>query len=310
MPPFADWLRASWEDFRRRWGRLMTVIGVAGVATCVAALVPVLPAAVLSVLHLGSPWLVWAAAGLASLCAALWLSTWGQAAAVRVARFDEGAGESLSRAWAQTASFGWVITLTFLATAGGFALFVLPGVVLFVLLFFAPYYELSGEGAGMRSIGLSWARVAARPFDAALRLLAAFVISWAPSRIPYVGWLIAMFWAPFFLIASSRLADDLRAAAPEAAPPPWLPGLVAGLTLALVAGLGAATAGSLVLARRSLPLMAGMMTRAMSGGLDPDTGNALIAVLQHNATPEQQQKAYAFVMAGSSGTVSALPEGP
>jgi hypothetical protein len=305
MPSVADWLRASWEDFRRRWTRLMTVIGVTGAATAVAALLPLLPAFLAVFAGVGPAWAVWSAAGFCSLLGAVWLSTWGQAAVVRVARFDETAWQSLARSWGQTGSFGWVVTLSLLAMGGGFALFVLPGAVLFVLLFFAPFYEISGEAVGMEALGLSWSRTSARPFDASARLLVGFAVSWAPGLIPYVGWFIAPFWAPFGIVAASRLADDLRAAAPNAAPPRWLGAAVAGLTLALVAGFGAAAFGSLVLARRAMPALTSMLGRAAAGGIDPETQQALLAVAEQNATPEQTSRAYAFVLAQSTSAWSA-----
>jgi hypothetical protein len=65
-----------------------------------------------------------------------------------------------------------------------------------------------------------------------------------------------------------------------------------------------------LLARRTLPLATSMMDRAMRGGIDPDTGNALIAVLENTATPEQKQKALAFALAASSGTITLPPEAP
>lgn len=316
MPSVADWLRASWEDFRRRWTRLMTVIGVTAVATAVAAFLPLVPAVLVAAAGVGPAWAVWSVAGLASLLGVLWLSTWGQAAVVRVVRFDETAGQSLSRSWGQTASFGWVITLGVLAVGGGVALFVVPGIALFVLLFFAPFYEISGEAVGMEALGLSWSRTLARPLDAVVRLVVGFVVSWAPSLVPYVGWVVAPFWAPFGLVAASRLADDLRAAAPNAAPPRWMPLAVAGLSLALVAGFGAAAYGSVVLARRELPVFTSMLARAAAGGIDSETEQALVAVLEQKATPEQTSKAYSFIVsqstsawrvASSSATVEFAP---
>ncbi len=305
MPPFTDWLRACWSDYRRLWGRLMTVLGVAGAATLAAVAIPLIPALMLAVLRIGPLWAVVGLGAAASLTAALWASSWGQAAALRVVRYDEPPADSLSRAWGQTAAFGWVVTLTFLAMGGGFALFVFPGAVLTVLLFFAPYYEISGEGAGIQALGLSWARVAARPADAVLRLLAALILAWAPSQIPLVGWLIAMVWAPFGLVATSRLADDLRAASPDARSPEWMGRAVAGLSAVLLIGLLGASIGAAYLARRALPMASGMVGRLMAGGLDPASGQALLAVAQGTATPEQRSQAYHFAVAASSAAWNA-----
>ncbi|NNN06450.1 MAG: hypothetical protein HKL90_11165 [Elusimicrobia bacterium] len=313
MPPFWDWIGACWSDYRRLWGRLMTVLGVAGAATLAAVALPLIPTLILAVMRIGPPWVVVGVGATASLTVALWASSWGQAAALRAVRYDEPAADSLSRAWPQTAAFGWVVTLTFLAMGGGYCLFVLPGVALTVLLFFAPYYEISGEGVGTEALGLSWARVAARPGDAVVRLLAALILAWAPSQIPLVGWLIAMVWAPFGLVATSRLADDLRAASPDARSPEWMGRAVAGLSAVLLVGLLSASLGAVYLARRALPMASGMAGRLMAGGIDPASGRALLAVAQGTATPEQKRQAYDFAVAASSAAwnadVSSAPMG-
>ncbi len=306
MPSFGDWLIASWEDYRRVWGRLMAVIGAAGAASLAAAAFPMAVAAVLAFLRVGPPWLVLGGGFLAALCAAFWMSTWGQAAALRAARFDESASESLSRAWAQTTSFGWVVTLTCLAVGGAFALFVIPGLFLSGLLFFAPYYEVSGEAAGVEALGLSWARVSARPGPAALRLLTAGLLAWLPGLVPVIGWLLAMLWAPFGLVATSRLAEDLRAASPDARPPSWLAGLVAALSAFLIVALAAASLALGVWLPRALPRMSSLASGAMASGMDPAAGQALLAVLNGDATSDQKRRAYAFAVTASSAAWSAV----
>lgn len=302
MPSFEDWLRASWKDFRRRWTTLMAVLSATGAATLLGVLLPLVPAMLATLAGVGPAWAVWGLAGSASLLAALWLSTWAQVAAVRAAQTDESVGECLTRSWRQTPDFAWLVTLTFLVLGGAFSLLVLPGVAFFVLFFFAPFYEISGEAVGTRALGLSWARVRPRFLETAAKLLAIGLIASAPGWIPYVGWLIAPFWAPIGIVAVARLASDLRAAAPEAAPPPWLPRAVKVLTLVFAGGLGALCVLSLALARSALPVAVSMLGRMAAGGLDEQTGQALIAVLEQKATPAQLDKAYAFVMAQSSST--------
>jgi hypothetical protein len=305
MPPFWDWIRATWDEFRRRWSRLMAVIGVGGVATLAATALPLIPTLILAALRIGPLWLVVGLGSLASISAALWASTWAQAAAVRAVVFDEPAGDSLARAWGQTPAFGWVITLSMLAIGGGLCLFVLPAALLLVLLFFAPYYEIAGEAAGPAALGLSWARVEANPLQAGLRLLAAAVLTWWPSQVPYVGWIIAMFWAPIGLVATARLAADLRAAAPAAPAPRWMAKAVAGLSALLLAGLVAASVAAAYAAQRAAPMASALSERVLSGRLDASTGTSLIAVLNGNPTPEQRRQAYEFVAAASSAAWNA-----
>src|ERR1039458_9388266 len=95
MPSFADWLKASWEDFRRRWAVLLAVAGTGGAVTLAAGFLPFLPAALATLFGVGPAWAVWGSAAVVSLSAVLWFSTWAQAAMMRAAMTDETARECL-----------------------------------------------------------------------------------------------------------------------------------------------------------------------------------------------------------------------
>ncbi|MDE2142472.1 MAG: hypothetical protein KGJ84_08690, partial [Elusimicrobia bacterium] len=215
MPSFSDWLKASWADYRRRGAVLLAVAGTGGAVALVAGFVPFLPAALLSAAGAGPAWAAWGLASLAAISAVLWFTTWAQAAATRAAMTEDKAGACLSLAWKQNAEFGWVLTLSLLAVAGGYCLFLIPGVLLSMLLFFSGFYQIDGEADGLEALELSWGRVRPRLGAVSLRVLAAGAIAAAPGWIPYVGWVIAMFWTPFGLMALARLARDLRAADPD-----------------------------------------------------------------------------------------------
>ena len=241
MPSFADWLKASWEDFRRRWTVLFAVAGAGGTATLAAGFLPFVPAALATLLGVGPAWAVWSAAVLVSLAAVMWLSTWTQAAMTRAALTGETTRECLSLAWGQTSAFAWVLSLVLLAAGGGYLLLVVPGLILSVMFFAAPFCSISGEAQGVRALGLSWARVKPRFGAVALRLLAAAAITAAPGWIPYLGWVVMLFWAPFGFIAMARLDKDLRAADPAAEPPGWMGAALAGLFVVVAAGTAAAS---------------------------------------------------------------------
>jgi hypothetical protein len=288
MPSFADWLRASWGDFRRRWAVLLAVAGLGGGAAILAGFLPFLPAAAATMFGVGPAWAVWGGASAVSLTGVLWLSTWAQAAMMRAALTEEKTGECLSRAWGQTAAFAWVLSLALLAIAGGYYLLVIPGLLLSVLLFAAPFCQISGEAEGVRALGLSWARVRPRFGAVALRLFAATALTAAPGWIPYVGWIVMMFWAPFSFIAFARLEKDLRAAEPDAVPPEWMGRAVAGL------------AGVFVLVTVLVSLAAVRGVRAAvqsindSGGLAarvrPETAQSLIASFSGEGTEDERRK--------------------
>ncbi|OGS41051.1 MAG: hypothetical protein A2506_09560 [Elusimicrobia bacterium RIFOXYD12_FULL_66_9] len=296
MPSYKDWLRASWDDYVRRWPTLMAVAGVGGAATLLGAFLPLLAALLASSMGVET-WTAFGLGGSVALGVGFWLSTWTQAAILRAVVCDEGTAEALSRSWEMTSAFAWVLCLFMLAAGGGFYLLLVPGILLGVLFFFAPVYQMSGEAEGMRAMELSWARVRPRMGEAGLRLSAAGLITMAPSWIPFVGWLIAPFWSPFGIVASARLARDLRDAAPDAQPP-RLGALVAGLSLVCALGVGLSCWGGLRAYSRLRE--AALSGNLFAAGLDQETGNALIAVLSGTASEGQRQKAFDFAVVRSS----------
>lgn len=301
LPSIESWLAASWADYRRRWLALMTVLALAGLATAAAVLLPLIPAGLAAYFGAASPWVIWGAVFVYALFVGLYLSTWAQAAAMRAASNDEGAGESLRMGWRQTMAFAWVLSLVMLAAGGGFFLLIVPGLIFSVLLFFAPFYQLSGEDAGMGAVELSFARV--RPVFGAvlLRLFLAGLIVWIPSWIPIIGWLIAPLWAPFGLVACARLAADLKTLTPEPARPS-LGVAVGAMSLVFVAATFAATWGA---ARGA----AALYDSYTSGKLalrppDAETAQSLLAVLQGQGTEEDAQRSTAYVLSLSSAAAA------
>lgn len=282
----------------------MTVIAVCGLATAAGVFLPLLPAGLAAYFALGSPWLVWGVASMVSLLAGLWLSTWAQAAALRAASRDEGPGAALSSGWRQTPAFAWVLSLVMLAAGGGFVLLIVPGLILSVLLFFAPFYQMADEDQGMGAVELSFARVRPVFGEVSVRLFLAGLIAWLPSRIPYLGWLIGPLWAPFGLVAFARLADDLKALAP-APERPSLGTAVCGLSFVLVVAMFAV---SLATTRATLALY----DSYASGRLelkppDTETAQALLAVLRGHGTEEDRLRSATYVRSLSSAAAVTVP---
>lgn len=304
LPSIGDWLSASWADYRRRWKALMAVLALGGLATAAGVFLPLIPAGILSVVGIGSPWAIWGAAGFLSLLAGLGLSTWTQAAAIRAAAEDQRAGAALSAGWRQTPAFAWVLSLATLAAGGGFVLFVVPGLILGVLLFFSPFYQMDGETGGLDAVELSFARV--RPVFGAVsaRLAVAGLVAWLPSWIPYVGWLIGPLWAPFALVAFSRLARDLKTLSPA----PERPSLRAAVWALSLVFVGATFALSLSAVRAS----AALYESYASGKLEfkaPDaaTAQSLLATLQGQATEEDRARSLTYAISLSSAAAATPP---
>ena len=295
MPSFADWLKASWEDYRRRWAVLFSVAGTGGAATMAAGFLPFIPASLGAIFGVGPAWAVWGSAVVVSLLAILWLSTWAQAAMMRAALTDETTRECLALAWSQTNAFAWVLSLALLAVVGGYILFIVPGLILSVMLFAAPFCQISGEANGARALGLSWARVKPHFGAVALRLFAATALTAAPGWIPYVGWIVMLFWAPFSFIAMARLDRDLRAAEPDATAPEWMGAAIAGLSGVVLIGTVVASFVALRLvtaAVRDFNSPGGLASRVR-----PETAQALLGALGGQGTDEQKKKAYADLLA-------------
>jgi hypothetical protein len=298
MPSFADWLKASWGDFRRRWAVLLAVAGTGGAATLAAGFLPFIPASLGTIFGFGPAWAVWGSAVVVSLLAVLWLSTWAQAAMIRAALTDETTRECLALAWSQTNAFAWVLSLALLAVAGGYILFIVPGLILSVMLFAAPFCQISGEAEGARALGLSWARVKPHFGAVALRLFAATALTTAPGWIPYVGWIIMLFWAPFSFIAMARLDKDLRSAEPEAAAPDWMGAAIAGLTCVVLIGTVVASFIAVrltVAAVRELNSRGGLAS--IASRVRPETAQAVLGAFSGQATDDQKKKAYADLLA-------------
>lgn len=307
LPSIGDWLSASWADYRRRWVAVMSVLAIGGVATAAAVLLPLIPAGFAAYLGAAPQRLIWGTVFIYGLLVGLYLSTWAQAAAIRAAAFDEGAGASLRMGWRQTPAFAWVLSLAALAVGGGIFLFIVPGLIAGVLLFFAPFYQLSGEDAGMGAVELSFARV--KPFFGAVlvRLLLAILIAWIPSWIPYAGWLIGPLWAPFGLVAFARLADDLKTLTPAPERPSLALPVAALSALFVVAGLSTSWMAARGVSALYESYASGKLTLQPP---DAETAQSLLAVLQGQGTEDDARRSTAYVLSLSSAAATAAASPP
>lgn len=304
LPTVEDWLADSWTDFRRRFWPVMSVLAATGVATLLGVLLPPVPAALAQFFAPSAAWLLWSGAFVVSLLAGLVLSTWGQAAAMIASASDDGAATALSAGWKRAPGFAWVLTLASCAVGGGLALLLIPGLILGVLLLPSLFYQLDGEAAGLAALELSWARVKPRFGAVAGRLFALAGLLWAPSMIPYVGWLLSSLFAPYGLVAAARLAADLRKAEPEPARPSLAVPVAALSALLFVAGgagmYGMFRAGQLLAARYAAGTLA--LTPP-----DPATAASLMAVLQGQGSEDDAKRSISYVVSLSSAVAAPAP---
>lgn len=299
LPSVEDWLSASWADYKRRWAPLMGVIAVGFVATMAAMLLPILLAVPFAYSGAVNAWLAMGAGWVLSTLALLAVSTWAQAAAIRAASFEEPAFESLREGWRRTPAFAWVLSLATLAIGGALVLLIVPGLAAAVLLFFAVFYQMSGEDSGMGAVELSFARVRPHFWAVASRLLLLATIAWAPSWIPWIGWLLGLLLAPFMVVAVARLAGDLKTLAPA----PERPSLGVPVA-ALSAILLLATVGVTWAAARTAFALGEAYASGQLPLPDAETAQAMRAVLEGTGTEADSRRATDYILALSSATAA------
>lgn len=249
MSSVEAWVGRSWERFKRRWWVLLAVSGVGGAATLLGLFVPAAAGMLASGLGRWPAWAVWAAAGGAGFLAALWLSTWAQAAAMEAAAGDKDVWPCLADGWAKTGAFAWTLSLVLLATGGGFFLLLLPGLWLSPLLFWAPFIHVTEGVSGLEALEASWRRVSGRWWAVCGRLAVAGAVPFAAGLVPLVGWLLGLVAGPLSLVMLAELAEELRRLDPgEASPAPRLGPAVAALAALFLAGTAFAVKSALLAA--------------------------------------------------------------
>lgn len=247
MTSVDDWLRRSWERFARRWWEILGASGVAAAVTLLASALPLGLAAYLAGLRLWSPLTVWGAAVFVSFAAALWLSTWSQAAGIVASASEGDIGSCLRRSWELTAAFAWSLSLVLLAVGGASFLLLLPGLWLAPLLFLAPFITLMEGTPGLAALETSWRRCSGRWSAVAGRLALACFIPLAVGLIPIVGWLAGVVAGPYSLAMLTVLAEELRDTDPgPAAPAPSLALPVAALAVVFLAGTAVSVKAALL----------------------------------------------------------------
>ncbi len=271
----SDLFAASWSSYRARFGTLLglylLLVGIAGLGGALmaaafifsggasalatleavksdpASLIPTLTATLLLpalvVLALLIPLLGW-----------VWASF-----TMAVARKELTFGQALAEGWHKLGSFCWLWTVQGLAVVGGFAFFLIPGIVLSISLSMATYSLAVDDQRGMRALLHSRAMVRGHWWGVFGRLLFISLVSMVPGLVPKVGFLLSALTAPFFAFFTYHLFMDLREMKEEKA---WAEATSgSGFLLGAAATLGAVLTILLVF----VPLY--FANRALQGGL-------------------------------------------
>jgi len=152
-----------------------------------------------------------AGAILLGVAAAIWVANWALSAFL-VAVIDERCGvkEAFLRGKPKILGHLWLATLTGIILTGAHLFFVIPGIILTVLFFAAPFVFMDEDVRGMDALLKSKAYVQGKWVAVAVRLLAVWFISLLLSTIPIVGQLAALFMVPFSVVYTFLLYKNLR----------------------------------------------------------------------------------------------------
>lgn len=106
--------------------------------------------------------------------------------------------------------FALVSFLVGFIIAGGYLLFVIPGIIFSVWFFFAHFVIFDDDTSGMSALLKSKAYTAGRWFDIFLRLLVIWVCSAVLGVIPVVGPILALLAIPYIVVYQALLFKDLK----------------------------------------------------------------------------------------------------
>ena len=208
----SDLFTKTWDIFKRRFGSLvalylLTIVFFALVFGLFFGagylLSTVFPEARL--LLLATSGVIGGVAG----CIALF---WGLSAVI-CAVSDETLGirDSLEAGSKKLWSFIWIFTILSYIVTGGFLLFVIPGIIFSIWFFFSQFILAREDERGMNALLKSKEYVKGYWFDVFLRMLIIWIISAVIGGIPFVGWILSLFFMPFAMIFSFLVYEDLKA---------------------------------------------------------------------------------------------------
>jgi hypothetical protein len=137
---------------------------------------------------------------------------WGLAAVI-CAVSDETLGirESLEAGSKKLWSFIWIFTILSYIVTGGFLLVIIPGIIFSIWFFFSQFILAREDERGMNALLKSKEYVKGYWFDVFLRMFIIWIISAVISGIPFIGWILSLFFIPFAMIFSFLVYEDLKA---------------------------------------------------------------------------------------------------
>jgi len=216
LTDIGDLLTRSWELFKARSAVLLPLqlLSIALLIACIAASVgigalfvlflpacknPILVTSVIIGVTLGMTVMFWP-------ITALIIAVTDRSLSIR---------EALAAGWKKLWAFLWLFSILGYIVAGGYLLFIIPGVIFTIWFIFAQYILATEHIGGMNALLKSKAYVKDRWFDIFIRFLVIWAISTGVGMIPFLGIIFSFLFAPFAMIYSYLIYEDLKALNPE-----------------------------------------------------------------------------------------------
>jgi hypothetical protein len=122
-----------------------------------------------------------------------------------------GIRDSLEAGSKKLWSFIWIFLILGYIVTGGFLLVVIPGIIFSVWFFFSQFILAREDERGMNALLKSKEYVKGYSFDVFLRMFIIWIISAVIGSIPFIGWILSLFFVPFAMIFSFLIYEDLKA---------------------------------------------------------------------------------------------------
>lgn len=215
LTEIGDLLSGSWELFKDRvWVLLpLQLLSVAFLIACTAAIVGIGALFVLLIPAYKTP--ILAVSAIFGLTIGMTAMFWPITALIfAVVDRSLSINGALSAGWKKLWAFFWLFSLLGYVLAGGYLLFIIPGVIFTIWFIFSQYILATENIGGMNALLKSKAYVKDRWFDVFIRFLVIWGISTGLGLIPFLGIILSLLLIPFTMIYTYLMYEDLKALNP------------------------------------------------------------------------------------------------
>jgi len=211
LSPISDLFSKTWDIFKRRSISLVALYLLTIVFFALVFGVFFGAGYLLSTLFPDAKQVLMATGGVFGVVAGSIAVFWALSAFI-CAVSDETLGlrEALEAASKKLWSFIWIFSILGYIVTGGFLLVVIPGIIFSIWFFFSQFILARENERGMNALLKSKEYVKGYWFDVFLRMCIIWIISAVISGIPFIGWILSLFFVPFAMIFSFLVYEDLK----------------------------------------------------------------------------------------------------